>query len=153
MSAIKCSFIRARLWVYRIAAFFLLGSIPLLRKGLGESEKQFRIPHGIQRERVLVDGMSSEWLIPSNAPSDSVLMFIHGGGGVTGLYNVHRWMVGYIALSCGLRVLLPDYRLAPEHPFPSGLDDCICAYRWLLSKGYRPQQIIVAGDSMGGMLT
>ena len=100
-----------------------------------------------------MEGVSSEWIVPSNAPHNSVLLFLHGGGGVTGLYNTHRWMVGHIALACGIRALLPDYRLAPEHPFPSGLDDCVIAYRRLLSEGYQPQQIVVAGDSLGGMLT
>jgi acetyl esterase/lipase len=153
MSTIKNSRIRGKQWVLRIGGYFLLGSIPLLRKGSGEGEKQIRIPDGIQWERVNADGVPSEWISPPNAPQDSVLLFLHGGGGVLGLGNFDRWMVGHIALSCGLRVLLPNYQLAPEHPFPSGLNDCVTAYRWLLAKGYLAQRIVVAGDSIGGMLT
>jgi epsilon-lactone hydrolase len=153
MSMIKYSWFRSGQWFYRIGAYLLLGSIPLLRKGSGEGEKQIRIPHGIQWERVIADGISTEWMVPPNAQHNSVLLFLHGGGGVTGLYNTHRWLIGHIALSCGIRALLPDYRLAPEHPFPSGLEDCVSAYRWLLSEGYQPQNIVVAGDSLGGMLT
>jgi acetyl esterase/lipase len=62
-------------------------------------------------------------------------------------------MVGYITLACGVRALLPDYQLAPEHPFPSGLNDCVTIYRWLISNGYAPERIAVAGDSAGGWLT
>ena len=153
MSTIKHFIIRGKQWVYRLGAYFILDSIPLLRKSFGEGEKQIRIPYGVQWERVNADGVLSEWIVPQNASQDSVLLFLHGGGGVLGLYNKHRWMVGHIALSCGIQALLPDYQLAPEHPFPSGLDDCVTAYRWLLSKGYLPQRIAVAGDSLGGMLT
>jgi acetyl esterase/lipase len=153
MSTIKYSHIRGRQWLYRFGAYLILGSIPLLRKCLGEGEKQIRIPLGIQWERVNANGVASEWIVPSDAPLNTALLFLHGGGGVTGLYNSHRWMVGHIALACGIRALLPDYRLAPEHPFPSGLDDCVTAYRWLLSKGYQPERIVLAGDSLGGMLT
>lgn len=153
MPTSKNTRLRCELWIYRIGAYFLIGSIPLLRKGFGEGKKQIQIPHGIQWERINADGVASEWISPPNASQDSALLFLHGGGGVLGLYNTHRWMVGHIALSCGFRALLPDYRLAPEHPFPSGLNDCVTAYRWLLSQGYPPQRIVVAGDSMGGMLT
>jgi acetyl esterase/lipase len=62
-------------------------------------------------------------------------------------------MIGHIALACKLRTLIPDYRLAPEFPFPAGLNDCVAAYRWLLSEGFKPQRIVIAGDSMGGYLT
>ena len=50
-------------------------------------------------------------------------------------------------------VLLPDYRLAPEHPFPAALEDAVAAYRWLLDRGTAPRRIVIAGDSAGGGLT
>ena len=52
----------------------------------------------------------------------------------------------------GLRVLVPDYRLAPEHPFPVGLDDCFAVYRWLIDEGFASQRLAIAGDSAGGNL-
>ena len=153
MLKIKRMRIRANQWMYRIGSYFVLNSIPLLRKASGEGKKQITVPNDIQWERVTVDGVASEWLSPPNSLPETVLLYLHGGGGVTGLYNSHRWMVGHIALACGIRVLLPDYQLAPEHPFPAGLNDCVTVYHWLLSNSYAPGRIIVAGDSAGGLLT
>ena len=145
--------IRTRSWAERIAGYFLVDSIPLLRKILGVSKKPIQFPAGFQWEQVIADGIPSEWIVPPNARLDSVLLFLHGGGGVLGLQNFDRSLAAYIALNCGIRALLPNYKLAPENPFPSGLNDCVTAYRWLLSSGYPPERIVVAGDSMGGMLT
>ncbi len=58
-----------------------------------------------------------------------------------------------LAEQSGLHVLLPDYRLAPEHPRPAGLDDCCAAYRWLIDQGFPAARIAIAGDSAGGSLT
>src|SRR5262249_56169818 len=60
---------------------------------------------------------------------------------------------GHLARAAGCRVLVPDYRLAPEHPFPAAIDDSTAAYRWLLSQGFQPQHLAVAGESSGGGLT
>ena len=153
MPTMKYARLRAKFWAKRIAGDLLLGSIPLLRKGSELGEKQIRIPSGTLWEQVDADGVPSEWIVPQNASQDYVILFLHGGGGVLGLYDFDRWMAGHMALACGMRAFLPDYRLAPEHPFPCGLDDCVTAYHWLLSKGYPSQRIAVAGDSQGGMLT
>ena len=62
-------------------------------------------------------------------------------------------MGAYLAEKLGARVLMVDYRVAPAHPFPAALDDCVTAYRWLLNQGIAPQNTVVAGDSAGGNLT
>jgi monoterpene epsilon-lactone hydrolase len=153
MTTVNTLRIRANQWMYRIGAYLLLNSVPLLRKGSGEGDRRIRVPAGTRWEQAKTDSVRSEWIFPPNDHSDWVLLYLHGGGGVTGLYNAHRWMVGHITLACGFHALLPDYSLAPEHPFPAGLNDCISAYQWLLSNRVLPQHIIVAGDSMGGLLT
>ena len=153
MPSIRSHLIRGRQWVSRIAGSILLRSIPKLRIACGAGSHQIQIPKGLDWQSVDADGVHCEWLTPPNAPKDAVLLHLHGGGGVLGLYNFERWMTGYIALACNLRVLLPDYRLAPEHPFPAGLNDCVTVYRWLLSKGFMPHRIVMAGDSEGGHLT
>ena len=69
-----------------------------------------------------------------------------------GSCNTHRAMVAHIARACGMRGLLLDYRLAPEHPYPAAVDDSISAYHWLLCNGIEARNIIIAGDSAGGGL-
>jgi len=64
----------------------------------------------------------------------------------------YRELLARIALTCGVRVLAIDYRLAPEFPFPAALDDCLAAYRWAHSTGIDPKQLLLAGDSSGGAL-
>jgi acetyl esterase/lipase len=153
MSNMKSYFIRGTQWITRIAVLPLLGSIPKLRIGTGAGAHQIQVPKGLHWASVDADGVRCEWITPPNAPNDAVLLYLHGGGGVLGLYNSARRMIGHISLACNLRALIPDYRLAPEYPFPAGLNDCVAAYRWLLSEGFKPQRIVIAGDSMGGYLT
>jgi acetyl esterase/lipase len=95
----------------------------------------------------------SEWLIPQGASQDSALLYIHGGAWFMGSTKTHRAFVSYLAYESGIRALSINYRLAPENPFPAGLDDCIMAYEWLLHNGISPNKIVVAGDSAGGNLT
>jgi epsilon-lactone hydrolase len=117
------------------------------------SAMRVSLPAGIIREVVSADGVPCEWLIPQNSPKDQVLLYLHGGGFVYGLTSVHRQMVAHLARKIDIRVLMVDYRLAPDHPFPAALDDCVTAYRWLLKQGFSAQNIVVAGDSAGGNLT
>ncbi|MFN3335928.1 MAG: alpha/beta hydrolase, partial [Thermomicrobium sp.] len=77
---------------------------------------------------------------------------LHGGGFLFGLSGQHLRMVGELARRSELQALLLDYRLAPRHPWPAALEDCLAAYRWLLEQGLAPQHIVVAGDSAGGNL-
>ena len=74
----------------------------------------------------------AEWLIPMGVPEDRALLYIHGGAWFMGSAATHRGLVSYIAYQTGVRALSINYRLAPENPFPAGLDDCIAAYQWLL---------------------
>ncbi|GAA3242104.1 alpha/beta hydrolase [Actinocorallia longicatena] len=93
--------------------------------------------------------MKAEWIIPE-APVDGAVLYLHGGGYVICSPATHRPITTRIALDTRLPVLVPRYRLAPEHPFPAALEDALEAYRWLLAKGVT--RIIVAGDSAGGHL-
>lgn len=108
---------------------------------------------GITHKVVSADGVRCEWLIPENSSADRALLYLHGGGFVYGLSSLHRRMVAYLARKMGVRVLMVDYRVAPEHPFPAALDDCVTAYRWLLKQGISAQNAAAAGDSAGGNLT
>lgn len=111
------------------------------------------LPPGVTRQVENVSGLRAEWLIPARIGLDGVLFYLHGGAWTLGWYQPHRWLVAHLAKATGLRAFALDYRLAPEHPFPAALEDCLMAYRWLLGQGFRPDHIVIAGDSAGGNLT
>jgi len=104
-------------------------------------------------EHMTIDGIPAAWFTPPGADDDHVLLYLHGGGFCIGNIKSHKRIAGEIARVAGCRALVVDYRLAPEHRFPAALDDCVASYRWLLSQGYRPENIVIAGDSAGGGLT
>lgn len=81
------------------------------------------------------------------------ILYLHGGAFVAGSPRTHRSITRRLAALTGAQVLVPHYRLAPEHPFPAQLEDCVRCYRQLLSEGYTPDRIAIAGDSAGGNLT
>ncbi|MFQ5565670.1 MAG: alpha/beta hydrolase [Paracoccaceae bacterium] len=81
-----------------------------------------------------------------------VILYLHGGAYLAGSIRTHRHLAAYLAGAAGVRAVLPDYRLAPEHPFPAALDDAFTIYRHLLESGYEARNIALAGDSAGGGL-
>jgi acetyl esterase/lipase len=98
-------------------------------------------------------GVPAEWVETPGADAGKVVLYLHGGGFVMGSPVTHRKLAGDVSRASGARVLLLDYRLAPEHPTPAATDDGVQAYRWLLEQGIAPGSIAVAGDSAGGGLT
>jgi acetyl esterase/lipase len=110
-------------------------------------------PRGTVAEPVEAGGVPAEWVrVPSSAP-DRVLLYLHGGSYTIGSPRSHRALVAQIARAAGVRALVLDYRLAPEHLFPAAVEDATAAYRWLLAQGILPERIVIAGDSAGGGLT
>jgi monoterpene epsilon-lactone hydrolase len=107
---------------------------------------------GVQVIPVIADSVPSEWLIPKGAPADHAMLYIHGGAWFMGSANTHRALVSRLAYASGIRALLVNYRLAPEFPFPAGLEDCISSYEWLRHHGISSDHIVAAGDSAGGNL-
>ena len=113
------------------------------------------VPRGTRLRSVNVDtsegAVKGVWVTARGAhESEGVLLYLHGGGFVFGSHKTHRHFVAALSLASGRPAFLVDYRRAPEHPFPAAADDALAAYRWLLASGYRPDQIVVAGDSAGG---
>lgn len=81
-----------------------------------------------------------------------VILYLHGGGYVTGSPWMYRGLAGRLAKLSGVEVIAPDYRLAPEAPFPAALEDAQAAFAELVARGYEPSSIVIAGDSAGGGL-
>ena len=98
------------------------------------------------------NGVTAEWVTASGVEQNRVLLYLHGGGYVFGSPLSHRALAWRLTEAARMRVLMVDYRLAPEHPFPAAVEDATAAYRWLLDEGYDPGQIAVGGDSAGGGL-
>ena len=127
--------------------------IPRIRKILDTSSKALFVPKGVKVKTLTIGNIPAEWLLPEGADKDKVILYLHGGGYAVGSIQTHRSLAARIAQLAGMKSLIIDYRLAPEHPFPAALEDAIFAYKWLLSQGYDPGHIVIAGDSAGGGLT
>lgn len=118
-----------------------------------ETEKLARLrkrPSGCSYESVKIEGIKAEWIDSRHNPFP-VVIFVHGGGYLFGSINTHRTLAAALAKEINGRVLLFNYRLAPEHHFPAALDDTLGIYQSLI-KEIDPKQIILAGDSTGGGL-
>jgi acetyl esterase/lipase len=112
-----------------------------------------KAPEGITVKEQTIEGIKSEWLIPDGANPEKLIMYVHGGGYVAGSCSDHRGFVSKFAKFTEVTNLVFEYRLAPDNPFPAALDDSVKVYRWLLESGYKPGNIVIAGESAGGGLT
>lgn len=109
------------------------------------------LPPGCTITAARVGGVPGEWIVSNRAETVGTLLYLHGGGYVACTPYTYRPIT--TAFACGgLRTFAPDYRLAPEHPFPAGLDDALNAYRALLADT-EARRIVLAGDSAGGGLS
>ena len=123
------------------------------RAGTDEGWKLFENLDDISTQAVDAGGVLAEWVVAPGVNPDNVMLYLHGGGYVVGSIVSHRGLAANLSRATESRVLLIDYRLAPEHPFPAAVEDAITAYRWLVANGTEPSRMVVSGDSSGGGLT
>lgn len=102
---------------------------------------------------VATDLWHGEWIAARQARADRVVLYLHGGGYVSGSPRTHRALMGHLSRHTRAPVLALDYRLAPEHTYPAALEDAWAAYWWLLKEDMPANRVVVAGDSAGGGLT
>lgn len=133
----------------RSTASFVEQRRQLLRAG--GSAKLFDV-RGARIDAGSFAGLPTLTVIPPQ-PSGLHLLYLHGGGYAVGAASLYRSMASRLALLTGATVTMPDYRLAPEHPFPAGLDDALATYRALLDSGIAAANIFIGGDSAGGGLS
>jgi epsilon-lactone hydrolase len=127
----------------------LLG--PAARQTFDEIMEHVAPPAGVSYEPDTVGGVSGLWARPANARPGWTIVHFHGGWYVWGTARAYRNMVGHIAARTGAAAFIPDYRLAPEHPFPAAVHDAQAVYEGLVTRGMR--RIAVVGDSAGGGLS
>ncbi|MBE1469926.1 alpha/beta hydrolase [Kibdelosporangium phytohabitans] len=99
-----------------------------------------------------VDEPRGEWVRAPGTSDDRVVFYLHGSAYTICSARTHRGLTSRLSAASGMPVFACDYRLAPSHRFPAAADDVRAAYDWLLEQGYRPGQIVLAGDSAGGHL-
>lgn len=108
---------------------------------------------GVHIEPSKLAGVEVDWHRPKNAREDKLLFYLHGGAYLIGSRRTHRQLVSHMAREAGVIAVVPEYRLAPENPFPAAIDDAVAVYRALLESGYKPENIVISGDSAGGGLS
>src|SRR3954469_5062929 len=112
---------------------------------------QFERAAGVTVRPVIAGGVPSLLLSPRPELAPTVLL-LHGGGFVMGSSFGYRHLASALAAAADACVIVPDYRLAPEHPCPAAIEDAVRAYLWMLDSGVPPEQVVLAGDSAGGGL-
>ncbi len=117
------------------------------------ARKLSKLPKNCKVEHIQIKGIYSEWISTNQTEADKVILYLHGGGYGYCSADTHRSLAARIMIESGVKVLLPEYRLAPEHPFPAAIEDTLTIYRWLLKQGYKSSNIMFAGDSAGGGLS
>jgi len=98
------------------------------------------------------ENFEASWVIPKDERREGVILYLHGGGYTCGGIRYATGFGTTLAVHQGVKVFCPAYRLAPENPFPAAVEDALCAYRYLLEKGYNPSRITLCGESAGGGL-
>lgn len=123
------------------------------RAQMNRNADRFKNAKGVSRRSVDVGGRPGEWLIPERTSADAAVLYLHGGAYTVGSLDSHRALASHIASAARVSVLLLDYRLAPEHPFPAALEDAVRAFSWIQETlAIGAGRIVVMGDSAGGGL-
>lgn len=110
------------------------------------------LPNNIDLQEVDTGVVPSDLLVPEFVMGKRIILYAHGGGFIAGSRKASRNLCASLANECATRLLIPEYRLAPEYPFPTALEDLYNAYAWILQQKISPKEIIVAGDGAGASL-
>ena len=120
-------------------------------RGAFDAMMESVFPHDdVTFEHDTVGGIPGIWVTPAHCRPDEAIIHLHGGWFNFGSANAFRHLVAHIAARSGVRAFVPDYRLAPEHPFPAAVDDVLACYLGLEERNI--SRIAVTGDSAGGNL-
>ena len=134
---------------------FLLSRANLWNKPIAEIRESLKkvkpqgIPSGVSEEFAAINGVGCKVMIPAEGLNNKAILYFHGGGFCLGIYHPNREFAARMAKECGVKVFMPNYRLAPENPFPAALEDAMAVYKGMLLEGYSAGNIVAAGDSSG----
>lgn len=160
MTAVSPEFQAARKrWRFLRRWGWLIGMRLTARSLRGFMEKAPRVPlpDGAVRTDVDAGGVPAAWVVASGADPARRILLLHGGGYVAGSIDSHAAVAGYLSQAAGMAVLVADYRLAPENPYPAALDDADAAFTWMRENGPdgpgMATHTAIIGDSAGGGLS
>jgi acetyl esterase/lipase len=139
------------IWQPWVEAAGNITDLDRIRATTEEVHARFPPPPEVAITATLAGGVPALRLATAEA-SDAVILFLHGGGYVAGSAFGYRHLAGAVAAAAGRAAIAIDYRLAPEHPYPSAVEDALSAYGWLLDSGLDPARIALVGDSSAGGL-
>jgi len=133
----------------------LSGPVPVerMREGFAAFMGTFPVPAGVRRTPAEVAGRPAVLVEPEGDARPGTILYFHGGSFSLGSPETAMVLTANLVRRTGVRAISLDYRLAPEHPFPAAVEDCVAAFNSLLDRGIDPASIVFAGDSAGGGLT
>ncbi|MGW0044600.1 alpha/beta hydrolase [Rhodococcus sp. NPDC003348] len=138
---------------YRLALHSSLPA-PVARRIIDAGSVLQRLPRDTVVRELTLAGRRAERVTVGATERRTAILYLHGGGFTLGSLDTHRSVAAHLARETGAAVYVLDYRLAPEHPYPAGLEDAVAAYLELVGEyGFTPDQLAVAGDSAGGGLS
>jgi acetyl esterase/lipase len=127
-------------------------SVEELRAGFASFMGAFPVPAEVRRTAVELAGRPAVLVEPAGDREPGTILYFHGGSFSLGSPETAMALTAHLVRRTGRRAISLDYRLAPEHPFPAAIEDCVAAYRALLDEGDSPASVLFAGDSAGGGL-
>jgi acetyl esterase/lipase len=143
----------------RSAPSTVAATIQEQRAAYEEFLSMFPVPDGIRHEPTEIGGRPALLVSPQTKQTEQTeqragtILYLHGGAWVMGSPQGYLSLTANLVRVAGIPAISPDYRLAPEHPFPAAVEDTLAAYRDLLEQGHESSSIIFAGDSAGGGLS
>jgi len=128
-------------------------SVAARRAGFAAYMATMNVPAGTRTQTAVLGGRPALSVQPQQNARPGTILYFHGGAWVLGSPETALALTTHLVLRTGVTALSVDYRLAPEHPFPAAIEDCLAAYRELLDSGTDPASVVLAGDSAGGGLS
>ncbi len=154
MSSYQAAAFKLVLRILKKRMFTNTDHVALRRMVNNSSRRMPKPPADIDFRSERIEGIPCLWVKAMGAEPEKLILYLHGGGYIfCSAHTTHKDILWRLSVASKCRVIAPDYRLAPEHPYPAALEDSIKVYRWLLDQGYKPENIVIVGDSAGGGLT